>query len=247
MIGPRALLALTLVLSACNNSSFTGGATAQPGVAQAPKSDPIKIPPTPPANTTVIGSDPSNPGRIVVPTDCGAAGATQARLLTPDIDVTATGAHLEYEVYRTDCDGVIQAFVADKILFDMDAFGAYSDMDATLTQDGIATPTVLKLTLGSDLFGHIGDTWGHQETTNKIATSGSSKSVRLRIELADRSLTPRDPPVSGPAADGSLPIPTFLRFGDAAPIQVDVKAFHTAPAAKPLNSANTNSSGTVVL
>jgi hypothetical protein len=156
---------------------------------------------------------------------------TQARLLTPVLDVTASDAHLEYEIYRTDCDGVIQQFAADKILFDMDAWGAYSDMQATLTQDAAPVATTLKLTIGSDLFGHTGEGWAHQETTEKVELKGNSKSVKLRIELAGRNLAPREAPAGGPAGDGSVPIATYLRFGDATPIQVDVKAMHpgTAP------------------
>ncbi len=260
----RALLALTLILlTACNESSFTGSSVSKPPQpARVPK--PMAQPATPakadaakePAAVApqaddaapqigsgsasssgsaageVAAAEPPAPADVVVPPGCGADGATQARLLTPELDVTAVDAHLEYEVYRTDCDGVIQAFVADKILFDIDAWGAYSDMTATLTQDGAApVPTTLKLTIGSDLFGHTGAGWAHQETTEKVELHGAAKSVRLRIELAGRSLAPREAPAGGPAADGSVPIPTFLRFGNAVPIKVDVKALHpgTAP------------------
>lgn len=233
MLNQRLLLVASLALAACNNSSFTGSSgTTPPKPAVKPQSADAAKPalganPSMPAAPNPSVKPGATPSDVVIPPDCGDAGATQARLLTPTIDVEAADAHLEYEIYRTDCDGVVQVFAADKILFDLDAWGAYTDIDATITQEGSTPlPTKMKLTIGSDLFGHTGDSWAHQETTEKVEVKGAAKSVRLRIDLAGRNLSPREMPTGGPAADGSVPIPTYLRFGDATPIQVDVKALN---------------------
>jgi hypothetical protein len=214
-VGKILSLFTVVALVACGKTSFSGAGKTnpQPVIASKP------VPPTAPVPPVVT---PKPPG-------CGHDGMTQAKLLTPTLDVKDVNAHLDYEVSRVDCDGVVQPFSADKILFDMDSYGMNETLAFSILGDGGVEITRGNLVRrsGSDLFGHTGTGWGYYETQKMIEAQGSKPSVTLRLRIAGQNLAPRIG--STAAANGSVAIPSFLRFGAALPVMVDVTVLHAAP------------------
>lgn len=227
-------------ISGCGSAGFgastgekTKSATRKPtlapasGQANALPENPVLPQGRGPVNPTplVPQSTVPSPSEIVIPRDCGPDGATQARLLTPAMDLATPGAFIQYEVFRTDCQGKVQMLTAEKIWFDLDAYGIDQDVSYIIgPQNQPGAQGILRRLEGTDLFGHSGPMWAHYETDRAITAGGTSSSVLLTIRLGGMAIAPRLQKTGRTA--GSVSIPSFLRFGRALPVTKDVDVIH---------------------
>ena len=157
-----------------------------------------------------------------VPKTCAAAGATQAELVSKTIANGTAGSFVEYRVFRTDCQGALMALGEGALSFDFDAHATAQEpaLPFTVTIGGATLRGQMNHLVGSDLFGHVGNTWGHYETDRRLELKDAT-SFRLRIELLGRAF--REPATKGAPAGAPTPLllamPTYLRFADAVTIQ----------------------------
>lgn len=208
------------VFSMCSKAEMSGKGG---GNAAAPTPTPTP----PPFIPSIIPSMPPNPTPAP---NCDNA-ITQAKLLTPSVDLNVPDAHIDFEVYKTNCYGTVIDFTSDKMWFDMDAM----DMEDTIPYDAESDSAMVSGNLnnisGEDMFGHTGKTWGHYETDKPMQIRGKAPSIRIRVKVGTSALKPHGEGSTTPAPYTSDPvtIPAYLKFGTATEATVAVSVILKRP------------------
>lgn len=165
--------------------------------------------------------------KLEVPEACNpTTGATFANLLTPTITLGAPTSEIVYEISSTDCEGKLKLIKAESIAFDFDGVLNRSLDNSTqlryrLVAEGTSYTGILEEKIGEDLFGNKGDKYYYFQTTQKVSTSTTSKTIRLAISVAGKAIQPRDTPGPGQlpgAVVAEFTLKSFLRFGATAPV-----------------------------
>ncbi len=222
-----ALVALTAM--ACAESSFNSGEGKK--APAAPKT--VNTPPAPApqaADGTNSGtSDPLPPG--VPPSvpagtkPCTDAGITQVRLLTVSAYNNAANQTLRYEVSLVDCDGKPKPIPQAPLLFDIDS----QSMDITQrevpytienSQKQVVTSGNTSVVSGSDLFGNQEASRFHWKADN-LQIPATDYKFYFVADVSNRNMTEFG--VILPPTSGEVQFDTYLRIGDAQPVQQKIK------------------------
>lgn len=204
-------LALTLlaVVSACKSSEFSGE-----GSPSAPAATPS---PTP--TTTLI------PSPTITPSPCVGDGVTQAKLLTTGVVSQAANQFLDYDVQLVDCNGNPKALNNAILRFDLDAVTNASILPlpyelSVSTNASNKISDKLQAISGSDLFGKTGKNYSYWQTQS-ISFVPQSAVIRLRIDVSNRLILPINS-TSSSKLTAPVSIPTYLKLGEAAPVQQNI-------------------------
>lgn len=161
--------------------------------------------------------------QLAVPELCNpATGATFANLLSPVIFLGSPTSEIVYEISSTDCEGKLKTINAESIAFDFDgilnrSIDAGSQLKYRLVAEGTSYTGILEEKLGEDLFGNKGEKYYFFQTTQKVSTSTTSKTIRLAISIAGRAIQPKEVPAPGTVVTEFM-LKSYLRFGDTAPV-----------------------------
>lgn len=188
----------------------------------AKKSPPAPTPVTGPSNQS-DGNGETPPDNTTVGTvgDCKKDGVTKVKLLTSTIPNNAPQQWVEYEVRLVDCDGKSIPVKDRPILFDIDA--TISPMGNNIAYEISNLPGeksfqksgTLKFQPNKDLFGKVGPNYAFWMTDP--ITIEDSNALHLTTKMGGfyiQSLT--DPGLL------QFKIQSFLRFGDAVPVQQEI-------------------------
>lgn len=144
------------------------------------------------------------------------------RLLTAETANGKAGNFIEYALSVVDCSGRPQPIVGEALLFDIDGVSPQVGLGEPLSFIA-ATPTeqvtgqLLEIAK-TDLFGRTGDEYFHNRSDQPLNFKTPPLELRLRIDLGGRQYH-----LQAPGSDLVAPlIPTFLRYGQAQPVQADV-------------------------
>lgn len=210
-----ALTAVVLSLGACKTNDFSGSGASAPAATPTPVPV-IKTPiPTPVPVIPVITPSPS---------PCIGNGISQIKLLTASIQVKAANQFVDYDVQWTDCFGNPKAISNANLKFDMNA-----------VTDAFMQPVPYRLSLsdnstnaisdnfqgvqGSDLFGNVSSKFAYWQTRS-LSYVPQATTIRLRIDLSNHQFAPITSQTLTITAPVS--IPTFLKLGDAPPVQQNI-------------------------
>jgi hypothetical protein len=141
---------------------------------------------------------------------------TTVNLRTQQVRNATAGEIIEYEIFVTDCNGKRLPINANYILFDIDAEVSQPTANSYTIENG--PQGTMQVIEGVDLFGKAGPNYFHSRTDQTITINNQTKSAILKIGL----LGERYSPIGNPGAPGSFQLPTYLRFGNAQPVQQNV-------------------------
>jgi hypothetical protein len=161
--------------------------------------------------------------QLAVPELCNpATGATFANLLSPVIFLGSSTSEIVYEISSTDCEGKLKTIKAESIAFDFDgvlnrSLDMGSQLKYRLVAEGTSYTGILEEKVGEDLFGNKGEKYYFFQTTQKVSTSTTSKTIRLAISIAGRAIQPKEVAAPGMVINEFI-LKSYLRFGDTAPV-----------------------------
>ena len=207
-----ALMSLVLI-SSCKSSEFSGeGNRAAPAATPTPT-------PLPTVTMTPV------PTATMTPSPCVGDGLTQAKLLTTSIVGQAAAQYLDYDVQLTDCNGNPKALSNAVLSFDLNAvtdsgFAALPYELSVSTNASNKISDKLQGIPGSDLFGKTGSNYAHWQTQS-ISFVPQSATIRLRIDVSNRLILPIGSS-SSTKLTAPVSIPSYLKLGDAAPVQQNI-------------------------
>lgn len=198
--------AIVVTISACKTNDFNGDSTAAPAVTPTPV----------PATPTPVITPSSSP--------CVGDGITQVKLLTASIQVKAPNQFVDYDIQWTDCFGNPKAISNANLKFDInavtDAFMQPVPYKLSLSDNSTAAVSAnFQGIQGSDLFGNTSSKYAYWQTQS-ISYVPQATTIRLRIDLSNRQIAP----ITSPTLTITSPvsIPTFLKLGDAPPVQQNI-------------------------
>lgn len=201
------LLALTTALAAsCAESSFSSSDSKKTPAAQ--KQEPAQKP-----DVAAGSAVPAEP--------CTDSGVTQVKLLTSSVKNNTANQTLRYEVSLLDCKGQPKPIPQAPLLFDIDSQTFELTAKATPyvienSQGQTVTSGSMEKVDGSDLFGKQSETHYHWKADN-LQIPGTDYKFFFIADVSNRIMTEFGsmfPPTSG-----SVQFDTYLRIGDAAPVQ----------------------------
>ncbi len=154
---------------------------------------------------------------------CTESGVTKVRLLTESIPNQAPQQWIEYDVRLEDCDGNLIPVVNRPILFDLDASISPNVVNISYSISNIAGETPfstdgeLLYQPNKDLFGKTGSNYAHW-MTEPVTINSQHTALHLTIKMSNLLITSLND-----SGIFEFSVPSYLRFGDAAPVQQDVK------------------------
>lgn len=204
----------------CNYNKFKSSGGGQEKPPLIPNVVPLQAPQIPAIAPTSIPVAPPTPT-----IGCTSAGTTVARLISNRVVNGAPGQLLQYELSMLDCQGVQTPITANIILFDINATldaaqtgGFGLPYSVTIPNGPIAGQGILNGIRGSDLFGNISPSYFHYSTNTLINLPAQIRSIILSVDLSNEvNHTPGTVP-GGPFPPLEI-ISTFLRFGNATPVE----------------------------
>lgn len=225
------LLALVgFIATACAESSFNSGEgkKAPTAPSKTVSTQPSQIPQTADGTNSGVsdplpaGVPPSTPAGTQPCTD---AGITQVRLLTASAYNNAANQSLRYELSLVDCDGKPKPIPQAPLLFDIDS----QSMDITqrevpytienTAKQSVATGTAAVVS-GSDLFGNQEASRFHWKADN-LHIPATDYKFYFVADVSKRIMTEFG--VMLPPTSGEVQFKTYLRIGDALPVQQEIK------------------------
>lgn len=150
---------------------------------------------------------------------------TKVKLLTQSVRMNAQNQWLEYEVSLIDCWGNPKPIPEAPLLFDIDAVSVRRishGLNFTLNNSSGESTTqgTLDFITGVDLFGQQGPHFFHWSLATLNVKNDSMK-ITLRVDVSNlqwRSYEGRNERING-----GYEFSTFLRLGDASPVEQKVK------------------------
>ena len=147
---------------------------------------------------------------------CGEHGVTKVKLLSDYLENGVPGNHLIYAVSAVDCDGKDLEKKSATVDFDIGAYSTIIDGLRYRLGDAAGEGNLNRVD-GRDLFGNVGDEFQFFRTDRTIDLTSGTKDIEIRIELGGAQM---EPYTDEDIARGT--IATFLRFGDADPVEQSV-------------------------
>lgn len=202
------LITIAAVLAtSCSESSFSSSDNKKTPVAA---KEPMAKPQPVPASDVAVPSDP-----------CTDSGVTQVKLLTLSAKNNSANQTLRYEVSLLDCNGKPLPIPQAPLLFDVDSQSMELTARATQftiqdSQGQTVTSGSMEKIDGSDLFGKQSETHYHWKADN-LQIPVTDYKFYFIADVSNRIMTEFG--VMMPPTSGSVQFDTYLRIGDAAPVQ----------------------------
>lgn len=205
-----------LLLVSCGESSFSG--TTSRSVPTSETNDPSGG-----DSSTTTDNNMPDEDKTADATPCVDKSKTTVNLLTTNVKNNAAGQMIRYEVSLLDCMGNPKPIPEAPLLFDVDAVALfditnfkvpYSVQDSssnTLASGG------MNLISGSDLFGVAGVNRYHWRIDSFTIKNGDKK-LYLNLDVSNLAWQPS----TGATADAAYVFSTYLRIGDAEPVEQKV-------------------------
>lgn len=217
-----ALLIGLLTLNGCKKSSTKDAASPEKNLDQPKKTEAPAETDTPSPSSAVDELTPND--SIEIPEECSnnnaynEYGAVQANVLSTQIQNGEPNQFLEYEIFIIDCDRQMKPFSHEPLRFYLEAQSTSMIMDHPYYLSDTSGRELLKgrlkVVMGRDIYGGIGDDRFHTELDPLFLTS-DYKRLRLKIDISNIRFAPS---FGNPGGD-TFTVRTYIGYSKSIPAE----------------------------